>query len=126
YLAQPLIERLVLHTTSPRAVAPRADLTDLEHSTVTLFERSAPSVVQVVRISGGGPRQAGQGIGGGTGFVWDAAGHMVTNNHVVEGAQRVAVRLADGSTFEADVVGRAPNYDLAVLRARSLRSMPAP
>jgi len=124
YLAQPMIERFVFQTTAPRAIEPRADLSDLEKSTVALFERVAPSVVQVVRVAPRGLGQGGAGIGGGTGFVWDSAGHMVTNNHVVEGAQRVAIRLADGATFEADVVGRAPNYDLAVLRARGTRSMP--
>ena len=50
YLAQPTIERLLFQTTTPRPVAPRADLADLERSTVSLFERVAPSVVQVVSL----------------------------------------------------------------------------
>jgi 2-alkenal reductase len=84
----------------------------------------APSVVQVVSVSGTGAGAGG--VGGGTGFVWDAAGHIVTNNHVIEGARAVAVRLAQGSVSEADAVGRAPHYDLAVLRLKRTVAVPPP
>jgi 2-alkenal reductase len=57
-----------------------------------------------------------QSAGTGSGFIWDAAGHVVTNNHVVEHAQEVRIRLGTERTYRASVVGTAPDYDLAVLR----------
>ena len=54
-------------------------------------------------------------VGAGTGFVWDEAGHVVTNNHVVQGAQTV-IRMPGGEDIPAEVIGRAPQYDVAVLR----------
>ncbi len=62
----------------------------------------------------------------GTGFVWDNNGHVVTNNHVVQNANEVAIRFASGEVTRADIVGTAPNYDLAVLRIRSARGLPPP
>jgi S1-C subfamily serine protease len=55
--------------------------------------------------------------GEGTGFIVDGDGHIVTNNHVVEGASQVSVVLSDGTRLQAQVVGRAPDSDLAVLKA---------
>jgi 2-alkenal reductase len=124
YLAQPTIERALFATTTPRAVTPRGDLSQLEQSTVALFERVAPSVVQVVSLAGRGGEAEGRGSG--SGFVWDAAGHIVTNNHVIERADAIAVRLATGTVAEADLIGRAPNYDLAVLRLKSRTAAPPP
>ena len=57
--------------------------------------------------------QYGQGLG--SGFVWDTNGHIVTNNHVVEGADKIEVIFADGTTVSADLVGNDPDSDLAVL-----------
>jgi S1-C subfamily serine protease len=54
--------------------------------------------------------------GTGSGFVWDDLGHVITNNHVIEGASRAGVRLADGRTFEARLVGTDPSHDIAVLQ----------
>jgi 2-alkenal reductase len=87
-------------------------------------------VVQVASRSPGAPFSLAEGEEGpvqsGTGFVWDAAGHVVTNDHVVEGARELAVRLASGEVTRAEVVGNAPNYDLAVIRLASVRRLPAP
>lgn len=52
--------------------------------------------------------------GVGSGFVWDTAGHIVTNNHVVAGADRITVTLSDGMAVPATVVGTDPESDLAV------------
>lgn len=123
-LVQPLVEHVLLATTSPRTVTPRGELSPWEKSTIELFERVAPSVVQVVSLSG--EDTAITGVGSGSGFVWDGAGHIVTNNHVVEKARKIAVRLASGSVSEAELVGRAENYDLAVLRLKSTSAMPPP
>ncbi len=55
-----------------------------------------------------------QGLG--SGFVWDKEGHIVTNNHVVAGAQEITVTFSDDTTVPAEVVGADPHSDLAVLK----------
>ncbi len=52
----------------------------------------------------------------GSGFVWDTEGHIVTNNHVIEGAASILVTFADGTTVEAKLVGADPQSDLAVIQ----------
>jgi serine protease Do len=52
----------------------------------------------------------------GSGFVWGAAGHIITNNHVVEGADALQVTFTDGIVLPAEVVGRDPDSDLAVIK----------
>ena len=64
----------------------------------------------------GDPQQMPQARALGSGFVWDKQGHIVTNNHVVDGAEKVTVTFADGLTLEAEVVGRDPESDLAVIK----------
>jgi 2-alkenal reductase len=54
--------------------------------------------------------------GAGSGFVWDKEGHIVTNNHVVEGADKITVTFYDDMTVPAEVVGTDPDSDLAVLK----------
>jgi len=54
--------------------------------------------------------------GEGSGFVWDEEGHLVTNQHVVENADRVTVQFADGTELAAEVVGSDPYSDIAVLK----------
>ena len=85
--------------TSARTVEQRGPLSDGERANIELFERVSPSVVQVAAQSAaanpleedeGGGGGAGAGAASGTGFVWDDAGHVVTNFHVVQGATSVA------------------------------------
>ncbi len=52
----------------------------------------------------------------GSGFVYDTAGHVVTNEHVVDGAQSITVKLSNGATYKATLVGTDPSTDLAVLK----------
>ncbi len=54
--------------------------------------------------------------GAGSGFVWDKQGHIVTNNHVVDGADKIQVTFSDGTTVPAQVVGTDPDSDLAVIK----------
>jgi 2-alkenal reductase len=54
--------------------------------------------------------------GGGSGFVWDTEGHIVTNYHVVSGATDVEVMFADDTVVKAEVVGGDPDADLAVIK----------
>jgi S1-C subfamily serine protease len=126
-VAQPFIMRLLgdaapraVEATAPRPVDAPANLSDAEKSIIALFERVSPSVVQVVGRQGGRNMfdDDNAGVQSGTGFVWDEAGDIVTNNHVVNGTTDVTVRLATGSALAADIVGAAPNYDLAVIRLR--------
>src|SRR3954447_23049553 len=130
YVAQPYIDRLLYSASTPRAIEPRGSLSDLERSTIELFERVSPSVVQVVGRAAGLEAVPSEGEGvpaqTGTGFIWDKAGHIVTNNHVVEGTDELAVRLASGQVLRAQVVGTAPNYDVAVIRVDSTRDLPPP
>lgn len=122
----------ILHVpwTAPaaRAVEQRGPLSEGEKATIDIFERVSPSVVQVAAKSAAGPLmgEEGQGSASGTGFVWDRDGHLVTNNHVIANGGEIAVRFASGEVAQVDLVGTAPNYDLAVLRIRSVRQLPAP
>ncbi len=94
--------------------------TDDEANNIEIFKRTSPSVVNITnarRVSSFyslNPQDVPQGSG--TGFVWDTQGHIVTNFHVVQQADRVLVTLQDGMTFDAVPVGVAPNHDLAVLK----------
>ena len=54
--------------------------------------------------------------GSGSGFVYDNQGHIVTNNHVVEGASQIEVKLANGTSIPAEVVGTDAYYDIAIIK----------
>jgi S1-C subfamily serine protease len=127
-LGRPYLDTLLFAATSPRPIAARSDLAETERATIGLFERVSPSVVQVVAASSGSVDVEGEGgrEQSGTGFVWDGAGHVVTNNHVVSGTREVAIRFATGEVVGASIVGTAPNYDLAVVRPRNTRNLPGP
>ena len=128
YVAKPYVDTLMFSATTPRAIEPRGDLAEAERSTIAIFERVSPSVVQIAGRSenSASPLEGEGGVRSGTGFIWDAAGHIVTNAHVVEGTATVAVRLASGEVYQADTVGVAPNYDTAVIRLRDARNLPPP
>jgi 2-alkenal reductase len=122
----PYVDRWLYASTEPRPIAPRGDLAEYERSTISIFRTVAPSVVQVVGLPQRGDSARPAALQSGSGFIWDAAGHLVTNDHVVAGAEELAVRLSTGATVRADLVGRAPNYDLAVLRLRQAGKLPPP
>jgi S1-C subfamily serine protease len=103
----------------PRPIAPAGDLAEDEKATIALFKQSSRAVVHVTTAQIG--RDLAFNVmeiekGTGSGFLWDEQGHVVTNFHVVEGANRFRVTLADQSTWEASPVGIAPDKDLAVLK----------
>jgi serine protease Do len=66
-----------------------------------------------------GPRR-----GAGTGFIIDTAGYILTNHHVIETADRINVRLADGRTLRAERVGSDPDTDIALIKVNASRPLP--
>ncbi|MPY70005.1 MAG: Do family serine endopeptidase [Alphaproteobacteria bacterium] len=73
----------------------------------------------------GGPPQPGPARKGlGSGFIIDAEGHVVTNNHVVGEADKISVTLQDGSSFDAKLIGRDPETDLALVKIEAGRPLP--
>jgi S1-C subfamily serine protease len=106
----------------PRTVTPRGDLAQDEQSTIELFRRVSPSVVYITSLRV--RRDFSFNVmkipqGAGSGFVWDANGYIVTNFHVIQGAQAADITLADHSTWPAELVGVEPDKDLAVLKIQA-------
>ena len=115
----------------PRPVAqePVAFSAD-ERATIAVFEKAARSVVF---IASSAIRRRPWSLnlfevpqGAGTGFVWNREGHIVTNFHVVYRADAITVTMADGSDYEARVVGLDPDDDLAVLQIQASRDQLVP
>ena len=97
-----------------------------------VYDRAAPGVVQVTATSrvavqndpfldpfgfGGTTAETQQALG--SGFVIDKSGHIITNFHVVQGAQRVQVSFSDNERLNARIVGRDPATDVAVLQVKT-------
>jgi S1-C subfamily serine protease len=100
-------------------------LASLEQALIDVYQTTLPSVVDIEvtqRVSlGTGNGSGGQSRdlfrqGEGSGFVWDEAGHIVTNFHVVADSETVNVVFADGDSALAEVIGTEPDADLAVLK----------
>ena len=100
----------------PRPVTPAGDLAADEKATIQLFQQTNPSVVHITTSARGPYRSLEVPAGSGTGFLWDKAGHVVTNFPVIRNATSARVTLSDHSQHSAGLVGVAPQYDLAVLR----------
>ena len=96
--------------------------TEEEANSTEIFSKASPSVVFVTNTALRrsfftlNVQEIPQGAG--TGFVWDKSGLIVTNFHVIAGAHRLMVTLQDRSEHEAEVIGLAPEKDLAVLRIK--------
>jgi len=119
---------------APRIVTARGELASDEKSTIDLFQTSSRSVVYITSKA---VRREPIGMfrvlevpeeGTGSGFIWDEQGHIVTNFHVIRGAEEVLVRLSDRSSWKARLVGVEPSNDIAVLAieapAGDLRPVP--
>jgi S1-C subfamily serine protease len=84
---------------------------------VGAVERVSPAVVRVdVSNDAGRGRRRSSGAGSGSGFVFADDGLVLTNSHVVHGAERLSVALPDGRSCLADLIGEDPDTDVAVLR----------
>ena len=86
---------------------------------VAVSEAVSPSVVNIDVANA-------QGQGSGSGVIIRADGHILTNNHVIEGATAVEVTLPNGGQLEAEVVGADPSSDLAVVKVDSDTDLPVP
>jgi S1-C subfamily serine protease len=96
------------------------DLNSEETATIKLFENASPSVAFIttsnVRKDYWTMNLTEVERGTGSAFIWDKEGHIITNYHVIQGADKATVTLADRSTWEATLIGAAPEKDLAVLK----------
>ncbi|MBZ0111462.1 MAG: trypsin-like peptidase domain-containing protein, partial [Thermoanaerobaculia bacterium] len=107
-------------TVNSDAVSTAAGLASEEDATIQLFREASPSVVFITTLT---VRRDYYSLdltqipsGTGSGFVWDRDGNIVTNYHVIQGADRAQITLSDQSSFAARLVGASPERDLAVLR----------
>jgi 2-alkenal reductase len=120
--------------------AQNVDINDLQATLERLYETANQSVVNIRTMTDGSavtvspempdlpnmpgfpfdpnqlPDMPRFGVGQGSGWVWDATGHIVTNNHVVNGAKEISVTFSDGTTLDAELVGTDPDSDLAVVK----------
>ena len=102
-----------------KRVGADSSLTPEELVNINVYEQTNRSVVNInTRGMRADPRTifAVPSEGAGSGFVLDAAGHILTNYHVIEGAREVEVTLYDGKTYKAEPVGLDPNTDMAVIK----------
>jgi S1-C subfamily serine protease len=124
-------------TSSPIPAAASPAAAEDRLSVADVFARAAPGVVQITsttrtredlpyRVTPGLDPYPRQALG--SGFVLDKAGHIVTNYHVIEGADAIEVSFSNQDTLKARLVGSDPSTDLAVLRvdssSRSLTPLP--
>ena len=105
---------------SVQAPAIPAITTNEDRVLVDLYSRVNPSVVNVITYINQGSTETQNGQG--SGFVYDLNGHIVTNAHVVHGADSVEVVFSDNTISRADIVGQDLNSDLAVLNVEELPS----
>jgi S1-C subfamily serine protease len=108
---------------NPAARAPATDpglLTNDENNNISVYRDVSPSVVFVtntqLRRRLFSLNVMEDAAGSGTGFVWDKEGLIVTNFHVIYGANRVTITLTNGNSYDAKLVGAAPEKDIALLK----------
>ncbi|MDV5121191.1 MAG: trypsin-like peptidase domain-containing protein [Candidatus Scalindua sp.] len=103
---------------------PIGDLGADERANIQIFEQTAPSVVYITnkRFQRGffsfNVMEIPQGTG--SGFLWDDKGHIVTNFHVIYEADEIEVKMQDGKSYDASIVGADPDHDLAVLQINAM------
>ncbi len=102
-------------------LGPGARIED-ERNTIAVFKQAAPSTVFVTQtrtVTDFLGTEQELPAGSGTGFVWDDKGHIVTNFHVVQGAESLVVTFQDQQRFDAKVIGVEPKKDIAVLQVKA-------
>ena len=115
----------MFHLTEAASAAPAFDTE--EQQNIAVYRKALPSVVNItsteVRFDFFNRPVPQQGQG--SGFVLDKEGHILTNNHVIDNAQRVEVTLADKHKYKATVVGIDKQHDLALLSINAPNLVPA-
>jgi len=111
--------------TVPEAVAQDGLRTDYERIFANVYEQVSPSVVSInvlARRDTGNPLFDDEEFfgGGGTGFVYDTDGRLITNAHVVDGAEDIAVYFRDGTIARAEVIGLDFDSDIAVIQVEDV------
>jgi S1-C subfamily serine protease len=106
---------------TPRTVPARPGLNAEESANIGIYRHVSPAVVSVankalVRAGFFGFQVYEVPQGAGSGFCWDRKGHIISNYHVIHEADALTVTFADGKSYDARIVGVAPDYDLAVLK----------
>jgi S1-C subfamily serine protease len=91
-----------------------------------IYNRAHEGVVEITVSAGASEFGGGGGQAQGSGFVYDRQGHVVTNHHVVDGAESARVTFSNGETYDATVVGTDPSTDLAVLKVDAPASVLKP
>ena len=116
----PVITKIATPTQLPLP----AEVVDEQELLVNLYARANPAVVNITIYGQQGSQIAP--LSQGSGFVYDESGRIVTNDHVVEGAEQVEVTFSDGTIRQAEVIGQDPNSDLAVVKVDQLPAGIAP
>ena len=96
-------------TIAPVGAQNSITFTELETRYIDLYDHVSSAIVSIQVVEEGG-------FGQGSGFVYDSAGHIVTNNHVAGDAIDITVIFEDGSRVEAELIGADPDSDLAVIK----------
>ena len=109
-------------------ISRRQDLTPEEKGTISIFRHNNPAVVYISTVKRvRNPWTYDISIipdGTGTGFLWDRAGHIITNYHVVKNNRTARVRLNNKKTYTARIVGFSKRHDIAVLKLEGAKSLP--
>ena len=118
-------------TTTITTAAAGANVANTDLSVGQVAKDATKSVVEIDATSAGGDQSFPFGNNGsqsaeGTGFVYDTKGNIVTNQHVISGANTVKVKFSDGSTYTANVVGSDSSTDIAVLHVNAPSSKLVP
>lgn len=107
----------------PPPIIPRGKLAFDERTTIELFENAGVSVVHITtrdrRVNFWTMNVVEVPRGSGSGFVWDRDGRIVTNYHVIQGAESLEVLFSDHSAYPAKLVGASPDHDLALLQVKA-------
>ena len=119
---QTVVRQVTVANSQPAAATSSLSVTDV-------YNRASKGVVEITVSSStgsspfpfGGGSQSQQAQG--SGFVYDDTGHIVTNDHVVQGANTISVRFSNGATYKARLVGTDPSTDLAVLKVDAPTSL---
>jgi putative serine protease PepD len=122
----PADTRTVVREVTVSSAEPAANTTNLSVSDI--YERTYQGVVEITVSSQSSPTPFGEQAqqAQGSGFVYDTEGHIITNQHVVGGATSISVRLWDGKSYDAELVGSDASTDLAVIKVDAPASVLEP